>query len=84
MNYLEIMKKALKTTIVDKEEKPDLSIKDWNFVLECMVTLNNIFNRMDDINPERFKDNCVLEFEVLGDITGHNMFDWKEIKDGSE
>ena len=72
-SYLQIMKEALKSTIVDKEKKPDLSMKDWKFVLECLVTLNNIAIRMDDINPERFKDNCVLEFEVLEDITGHEI-----------
>lgn len=77
-NYLQIMKEALKSTIVDKEEKPDLSMKDWKFVLECLVTLNNIYKRMDDINPERFKDNCVLEFEVLEDLTGHKIFDEEE------
>lgn len=72
-SYLQIMKEALKSTIVDKEKKPDLSMKDWKFVLECLVTLNNISRRIDDINPERFKDNCELEFEVLEDITGYKI-----------
>lgn len=72
-SYLQIMKEALKSTIVDKEKKPDLSMKDWKFVLECLVTLNNISKRIDDINPERFKDNCELEFEVLEDITGYKI-----------
>lgn len=27
-SYLQIMKEALKSTIVDKEKKPDLSMKD--------------------------------------------------------
>ena len=72
-SYLQIMKEALKSTIVDKEKKPDLSMKDWKFILECLVTLNNISKRIDDINPERFKDNCELEFEVLEDITGYKI-----------
>lgn len=71
-SYLLIMKDALASSIKN-EKKPDLSMNDWKFVLECLVTLNNIARRMDDINPERFKDNCELEFEVLEDITGHEI-----------
>lgn len=71
-SYLLIMKDALASSIKN-EKKPDLSMKDWKFVLECLVTLNNIARRMDDINPERFKDNCVLEFEALEDMTGHEI-----------
>lgn len=72
-SYLQIMKEALKSTIVDKEKKPDLSMKDWKFVLECLVTLENIAKDMNDINAERVKDKCVMEFEVLEDITGHEI-----------
>ena len=67
------MKEALKSAIVDKEKKPDLSIKDWKFVLECLVTLENISKWMDDVNAERFKERCETEFEVLEGITGHEI-----------
>ena len=72
-SYLQIMKEALKSTIVDKEKKPDLSMKDWKFVLECLVTLENISKDLNDINPERVKDRIVMEFEVLEDVTGHEI-----------
>ena len=72
--YLTIMKEQLARKIT-KEEKPDLSLKDWKFILESLVTLDNIFRSMDTINAEVFKDKCVLNFEVLEDVTGHKMFD---------
>lgn len=72
-NYITIMKEALAKDIVKENKKPDLSINDWKFVLECLVTLENIYNDMDDINSEHFKDKCVMNFEVLGDITGHEI-----------
>lgn len=72
-SYLQIMKEALKSTIVDKEKKPDLSMRDWKFVLECLVTLENITKDLNNINAERVKDKIVMEFEVLEDITGYEI-----------
>ena len=71
--YITIMKEALKKRIVDEDRKPDLSMKDWKFILECLVTLDNIYEAMDDINAEHFKEKCVINFEVLGDVTGHEI-----------
>lgn len=72
-SYLQIMKETLKSTIVDKDNKPDLSMKDWKFILECLVTLENICEAMDDINAEHFKEKCEMNFEVLGDVTGYEI-----------
>lgn len=76
-NYLTIMKEQLAKVIL-KDKKPDLSIKDWKFVLECLVALENIYNDLDNINAEYFKDKCVMNFEVLEDITGHKIFEEEE------
>ena len=72
-NYITIMKEALAQNIVKENKKPDLSIKDWKFILECLVTLENIYEAMDDVNAEHFKEKCVMNFEVLGDVTGHEI-----------
>lgn len=72
-NYIKIMKEALAKDIVKENKKPDLSMKDWKFILECLVTLENINEAMNDINAEHFKDKCVMNFEVLEDITGHEI-----------
>lgn len=37
------------------------------------MTLGNISKDLNDINPERVKDRIVMEFEVLEDITGHEI-----------
>ena len=52
-NYLTIMKEQLAKVIL-KDKKPELSIKDWKFVLECLVALENIYNDLDNINAEYF------------------------------
>ena len=70
--YITIMKEALAKEITN-DKKPDLSIKDWKFILESLVTLENICNAMDTINAEHFKEQCELNFEVLGDVTGHEI-----------
>ena len=72
-NYITIMKEALAKDIVKENKKPDLSMKDWKFILECLVTLENINEAMNDINAEHFKDKCVMNFEVLEDVTGHEI-----------
>lgn len=72
--YLTIMKEQIAKVIM-ADKKPDLSLKDWKFILESLVTLENIFNDMDTINAEHFKDKCEINFEVLEDITGHKLFD---------
>lgn len=72
-NYITIMKEALAKDIVKENIKPDLSMKDWKFILECLVTLENIYEDMDDINAEHFKEKCAINFEVLGDVTGHEI-----------
>lgn len=72
-NYITIMKEALAKDIVKENIKPDLSMKDWKFILECLVALENIYKDMDDINAEHFKDKCVMNFDVLGDVTGHEI-----------
>ena len=71
--YIAIMKEALKKTIIDEKRKPDLSMTDWKFVLESLVALDNICNDMDEINAERFKYKCEINFEVLEDVTGHEI-----------
>lgn len=71
--YITIMRKAIAKDIVKENKKPDLSMKDWQFILECLVTLENIYDAMDDINAEHFKEMCVMNFEVLGDVTGHEI-----------
>lgn len=71
--YLTIMRKELAKEIVKENKKPDLSMKDWKFILECLVALENIYDDMDDINAEHFKEKCVMNFEVLGDVTGHEI-----------
>lgn len=77
-SYLQIMKEALKSTIVDKEKKPDLSMKDWKFILECLVALENISKDLNNVNAERVKDKIVMEFEVLQDMTGYNFIEEDE------
>ena len=71
--YITIMKEALAKDIVKENKKPDLSIKDWKFILECLVTLDNIYRAMDTTNAEAFKTKCEVNFEVLGDVTGHEI-----------
>ena len=75
--YLTIMKEQL-AKVITSDKKPDLSLKDWKFILECLVTLNNILKDLDYINAERVKEKIVMEFEVLEDITGHKIFEGEE------
>ena len=70
--YLTIMKDVL-GAIITGGSKPDLSLKDWKFILECLVALDNISKEMDTINSEHFKYKCELNFEVLEDVTGHEI-----------
>ena len=64
--------------IVYADKKPDLSFKDWKFVLACLVTLENISKDLNNINAERIKDRIVLEFEVLEDVTGYKFLEDSE------
>lgn len=68
--YLTIMKEELAKEIIENK-KPELSMVDWKFILECLVTLDNISKSMDTVNAELFKYRCELNFEVLEDVTGH-------------
>lgn len=70
--YITIMKEQLAKRIVD-DIKPDLSMKDWRFILESLETLENILEAMDTINAEHFKEQCELNFEILGKETGHEI-----------
>lgn len=70
--YITIMKEQLAREIVD-DKKPDLSLKDWRFILESLETLEQILDSMDTINAEEFKHQCVLHFEKLGKVTGHEI-----------
>lgn len=75
--YLTIMKDVL-AKVITKDKKPDLSIKDWEFILAALVTLENISKDMDTINAEHFKDKCAINFEVMEDITGYNIISKEE------
>lgn len=70
--YITIMKEQLAKRIVD-DIKPDLSMKDWRFILESLETLENILEAMDTVNAEYFKEQCVLNFEILGKVTEHEI-----------
>ena len=75
--YLTIMREQL-AKIIYADKKPDLSLKDWKFILACLVTLENISKDLNCINAERVKDKIGLEFEVLEDITGYRFLDDSE------
>ena len=72
-SYLDIMEEQIGKRIIKEERKPDLSMNDWDFILRCLSTLNIISKYMNDINAERFKDRTEQAFEVLEDITGHEI-----------
>ena len=77
-NYLAIMREQTAKAVYAYDKKPDLSLKDWKFVIACLVTLENIAKDLDDINAEHVKDKIGLEIEVLEDITGYKILEDSE------
>lgn len=64
MTYVEIMKRAIKAK-VDKEEKPDLSLKDWRYIVLSLMVLSEIMEV--DAWPEQFQKEVVEILDKLED-----------------
>lgn len=75
MNYIEIMAKALKGKI-EKDEKPDLSIKDWWFIYYCLTVLISIVSSYKENKgdaPEYFEEDVADALERIERFTGHEI-----------
>ncbi len=64
MTYVEIMKRAIKAK-VDKEEKPDISLKDWRYICLSLMVLSEIMEV--DGWPEEFQKEVVEILDKLED-----------------
>lgn len=78
--YLTIMKDVL-GAIINGGSKPELSPKDWKFILAALIALDNISKEMNTINPEYFKYQCERNFEAMEDVTGYNIISKEEDKE---
>lgn len=75
MNYIEIMTKALKGKL-DKDEKPDLSIKDWWFIYICLMALKAIVSSYKENKgdlPEYLEDDVAVALERIERLTDHEI-----------
>lgn len=64
--YITIMKNAIMDKL-KKAEKPDLSLKDWEFIWESLNALENIVEHSDEEYPEYFQDDVL---NILKDYEG--------------